>query len=224
MKYLILFLLISTTFAAQAQTNVEDYGSFSALRVSGNLEVTLIPGREAGLNVIRDHEKMKIQRSGNQLKISVDKIGQLFGKDDHTAKVEVYYTQLTEVHASAGANVTHRGTMQFNTMEMKFGSGAMGSMEVEGTQLLARTGEGAILKLSGTVENLEARSSTGGHLQASDLEARDVEAQASTGGMASLNATRSIKAVADTGGGITYHGNPEKYDTKESLGGSVKGN
>lgn len=224
MKYSILALLLTASFTIQAQTNLRDVGSFSDLKVSGNLEVLLIHSDEEGVKVIRDHDHLKIDRNGNVLRISVDKVGQLFKDRDPSAKVHIHYTNINELVANAGVNVNHEGVINFRNMEMKFGSGANGHFEVEGNQLLARAGEGAILKLSGKVESLEAKSNTGGHLQAGSLMADHVEAEASTGGMASVHANKSISADAHTGGAITYQGNPEKYNIKESLGGSVKGN
>lgn len=224
MKTLIFIFTCACSIALSAQSGIQDLGTFTELKVSGNLEVVLVHSNTAGVNVLRDHEKLKIHRDGNQLKISLDRIRQIFKDDERAAKVEVRYTNLNEVHATAGVSVRHEGLIRFSALELRFGSGATGIFELEGDQLLARTGEGAVLKLTGSTKNLEARSSTGGHLQARDLEAETVDATASTGGMASLFATRAIEADADTGGAITYRGNPEKHHTKESLGGSVKGN
>jgi hypothetical protein len=224
MKYLIFLFIVSITISLQAQTNLRDVGSFSQVKASGNLEVILIQSNQEGVNVIRDHDQLKIDRKGNVLKISVDKVGQLFKNNDPAAKVEVHYSHITELNASAGVDVMHDGILEFNSMELRFASGAQGDFELEGKQLLARAGEGAILKISGEVERFEAKSASGGHLKARGLAAEEVDADACTGGMTSVYAIRSINADAHTGGAIDYKGKPSKHNIKESLGGSVKGN
>ena len=220
MKNLIIILLCLGVSTIMAQSNIKQIEGFRAVSLSGNVDVELIPGSKDGYEVIKDHEDLKIDVNNRVLKISLNKVGRVF-KDDKAATVKVYYQDLSEIKVNAGAQVSHDGVCKFDEMKMRFGSGAYGKFEIEGERLDVSTGEGAVLKLAGKVISLKAQSSTGAELKATSLESDETSVDANTGGVANVSAKKSIYARASLGGSVSYDGNPEKYDVKESLGGSV---
>jgi hypothetical protein len=65
-------------------------------------------------------------------------------------------------------------------------------------------------------------ASSAGEIDAYDLEAENVDAEASSAGSIKVNVTKNLTAHASSGGGIRYRGNPDKSITDSSSGGSVK--
>jgi hypothetical protein len=80
---------------------------------------------------------------------------------------------------------------------------------------------GALLKVAGQCNGLEADARMGGALDAEGLICRDVSAHASMGGSVQVHATQSIKAGASMGGSIEVTGNPPRRDISSSMGGAV---
>ena len=94
-------------------------------------------------------------------------------------------------------------------------------IEVDARFVEASAGEGGQLELAGRTESLDAKTATGGMLEAFDLESEYTEATSNTGGQMEVVAHKSIEASANTGGQICYKGNPEKEKIKEYLAGNI---
>jgi hypothetical protein len=71
------------------------------------------------------------------------------------------------------------------------------------------------------VDTLSLSVSSGGDIDARQLEARNVTASASSGGSAEIVATESLTASASSGGSIRYGGDPTNVRESESSGGRV---
>ena len=82
--------------------------------------------------------------------------------------------------------------------------------------------EGGDLELEGETKWQEVKVATGGTLSAYRLKAQNSIVKANTGGSAKVVATESINARANTGGSITYKGDPKKVQRKDGLSGSVQ--
>ena len=106
-------------------------------------------------------------------------------------------------------------------LEIVFDTGANGRFTVKSEDMVARVGEGSVLKLDGNTRKLEASATTGGVLKAGDLVTRVVNVRANTGGQATVHCTEHLEAAASLGGTVNYYGDPEKIKSNESLGGSV---
>ena len=222
MKNIFVFAFCIAIAALSAQSDIKQIESFRGVSFSGNVDIELIPGDKEGYVVTQDHEDLKIDVKDRVLKISLNKVGRVFN-NNKAATVTVYYENLSSIKVNAGAQLSHQGVCHFDEMKMRFGSGATGKLEVEGNHLDAGTGEGAVVSLSGKVKSLQAQSSTGAHLKASRLDSDNTDVDADTGGVASVVANKSIEARASLGGTISYQGNPEKFDVKETLGGNISG-
>jgi hypothetical protein len=137
--------------------------------------------------------------------------------------VTVWYTDLRDLSAGAGAEVSHEGTLNAGDFAVSFSSGAHGDLAIDAQSLDVKVGEGAILRLEGSVRVVEADASTGGILKARDLIAHRAYVNSNTGASLTIHATEEIEASASLGGSVSYSGDPEIVKVKESLGGSVRG-
>ncbi|MEM1122566.1 MAG: DUF2807 domain-containing protein, partial [Bacteroidota bacterium] len=105
---------------------------------------------------------------------------------------------------------------------LRFASGGSGEIDVDQNSLEVSVSEGGNLKLRGKTNWQEIKVATGGTLSAYKLTASNSIVKANTGGSAKIMTTESIDARANTGGSITYKGDPKKVQEKDSLSGSVK--
>ncbi|MDX1476388.1 MAG: head GIN domain-containing protein [Saprospiraceae bacterium] len=217
MRFIFAIALCIATTAATAQTSLD---AFQKISVSGNVKLTLKHGSNTSYTATGNTSELKVRVEQGKLKITNNKV---FKDWDKPAVVEVTYTALRALYASAGAQVNTDGTLNAGDFDLSIDTGANGDLLIDAQSLDARVGEGGVLRLEGSGRVLEASSTTGGVLKARDFVAQTVYVKANTGALASVHASESIEASASTGGSITYSGNPQSVKSKESLGGSIRG-
>ncbi|MDX1406725.1 MAG: head GIN domain-containing protein [Saprospiraceae bacterium] len=217
MRYLFVLILSAGTVLATAQTSLND---FQKISVSGNVKLILKQGNSPSYTASGNTSELKVRVEQGKLKITNNKV---FKDWDKPVVVEVTYTSIRALYASAGAQVQNEGTLNVGDFELSVDTGANGDLLIDAQSLDARVGEGGVLRLEGSGRVLEASSTTGGVLKARDFIAHTVYVKANTGAMASVHASESIEANASMGGSITYSGNPQNVKSKESLGGSIRG-
>lgn len=103
--------------------------------------------------------------------------------------------------------------------------GSRGNIEVTAVSLAGlKASSGASLRIEEDVPvtgTLVLHASSGGHLDARQLEAEGVTAHASSGGHLALYADDHLDATASSGGSIRYKGAPEDISINESSGGRI---
>jgi hypothetical protein len=218
MKHSILALacaILSWSLVAQ-----ESLSSFDRVIVTGSVMLTLKKGDKAQYIVTGETDNLKVNVDGGKLKISRINI-----KDGwkSRAQVTVWYTDIRSLYASAGAQISHEGTLNAGNFELSVDTGANGELTIDAQSLDVKVGEGGIIRLDGSVRALEALATTGGILKARDLTAHRVYISCNTGANASVRATEEIDATASLGASISYSGDPSTVRVKETLGGSVRG-
>ncbi len=92
-------------------------------------------------------------------------------------------------------------------------------MDVQKATISASSG--GILQLEGTAENQEASISTGGILQADNLDTTQTTVSVTTGGVANVRASDLVDAKVKAGGNITIYGKPNQINQKTILGGTI---
>lgn len=213
------FLFFAVAVSAQTERSLS---AFDEINVTGNIEVILEKG---------DAEKIFIQAEGipeDELKVKVDSevlklslINSVFYKNEKVT-VRVVFQQIRAIRGNAGANIRSNVPIEGDQLLLRANSGAQLKLTVKAKKLDGAANEGAILTLAGEVEAQKVSATTGGQYEALDLECQRTYARANTGGVASVVARESIDASANTGGSITYKGDPEQHYSKTILGGDVR--
>jgi hypothetical protein len=217
MKSVLIFCLaLSLSLSASAQ---ESLSSFNRITVNGSVILTLKKGDKPQYTATGDTDKLKVKIDDGKLKIS--RLDVTDGWKNR-AYVTVWYTDIRSLYASAGAQISHEGTMNVGDFELSTDTGASGDLVIDAQSLEVSVGEGGVLRLEGSTRVLEARASTGAILKARDLVAHRVYVSANTGASATVHAKDEIDANATLGGAISYEGSPEVVRVKETLGGSVR--
>lgn len=221
-KYWALTLLLLLFFAATAQqTQRRNLGSFSGVKASEGIDVYLKQGdkEEARVEVTgADPEDVLTEVSGSYLKVHM-RDGRF---RNVSAKVYVTYVKLNKISASSAGSVYSEGTIQANSMEVSASSA--GSIEITvdaGTMGVSASSAGNV-EVEGRAKKVSLEVSSAGEIDAYDLVADEVEAEASSGGSLKASVRESLYARASSGGSIRYRGNPDRSNTNSSSGGSVR--
>lgn len=207
--------------AAQAQLG-RFVDPFDAVIITGDMKVTLQPGSEEKVEIraqgIKEDE-VSVKVSKTTLRISVLK-SLIIGKE--TIEVTITYKKLRSITAQAGALVEATSTLEGDKLYVDVSSGANAKFDVQVDALEVIASEGGMLTLYGSTDTQNVKVATGGKYEGYELEANHVYARANTGGKAQVTARQSIDASANTGGAITYRGNPEKREVRTFLSGEIE--
>ena len=221
-NFLALIAVFFSFFAALAQqTDTRQVGSFSGVKVAEGIDVFLKEG---------DKELVKVEVTGTDpsniiTEVSGDylKIHRKDGRYDRVeATVYVTYVKIDKLSASSAGSIFSDGTIKANFMEI--GASSAGSIEVTinaGTAEVSSSSAGDV-ELKGKVGSISADASSAGQIDAYDLQAEKVEAEASSGGSVKVSVSEALQAHASSGGSIRYQGNPDRSNTNSSSGGSVR--
>lgn len=195
--------------------------NFSKIKASNGLDVFIAEGNSTKIIVEADenlHDIIKTEIENGTLKIYSE-------KNIWRAKArKIYVTtpSLSAISASSGSDVITEDFFTSKHFEARTSSGADLTVRIKAKTLIGSSSSGSDLTLIGTAESAELSSSSGSDLDASDLIAKNVIANASSGSDLDANATEKITAKASSGGDIDFEGNPETIVTKKSSsGGSI---
>ena len=195
---------------------------FDEVNITGNIEATLAAGNTEEVSLYTENipeDEVTIKVSKGVLKISV--VEGIFYKNEKVV-VNLTYKGLLAVRGNAGARIDNKSVLEGDGLLLRCGSGARMDLRVELNSLDAGASEGGILSVEGQTDNVEVTASTGGRFEGFNLESRRVAGKANTGGQAEVFATEELEAAANTGGVVTYKGDPESTSFKSVLSGEVK--
>lgn len=217
-----LIAVLFSFFAAMAQeTDTRQVGTFSGVKVAEGIDVFLKKGdRELAKVEVTGTDPSNIitEISGDYLKVHM-RDGRYPRVD---AKVYVTYVKVDKLSASSAGSIFSDGAIKANFIEI--GASSAGSIEVTidaGTAEVSSSSAGDV-ELKGKVGSISADASSAGEIDAYDLQAEKVKAEASSGGSVKVSVSEALEARASSGGSIRYQGNPDRSNTNSSSGGSVR--
>lgn len=216
---IILFLVVP---AAAQQTETRQVGSFSGVKAAEGVDVYLEKGDKEEVKVVvdgTDPSNIITEVSGSYLKIH-RKDGRY--RPGMHAKVYVTYVKIDKLSASSAGSIFSEGTIIAGSMEINASSAGTIEVAIQANTIHVSSSSAADIELKGTVKEFSAHVSSAGEIDADDLEAIEVEAEASSGGSMKVNVKESLEANASSAGSIRFRGNPDRSITNSSSGGSVK--
>ncbi len=235
-KSFLTYLLLVVSVVSLAQNKQEmSLQAFNKVNLQGIMSVELVKGStnkvtaEAinGANI----EDLTVSVAGGELSVKTKIFKQLTDKDqkknnkaNKEFKVKIEYNgDLTVLSAGRGADVVAKN-IAANRLSIEASSGAIVESSISVNALEISSTQGAKVVLSGKASFQQAKVNTAGELEAFALNSEETEVKANTGGIAQVNASKSLDASAATGGVITYKGSPAQRNVKSTLGGEVNGN
>ena len=221
-NFWVLTVVVFSFFTAEAQqTETRQLASFSGVKAAEGIDVFLRKGdkEQAKIEIEgTDPSNVVTEISGSYLRIHM-KDGRYRSVD---AKVYVTYVALDRLAASSAASIFSEALLEGRTLEINASSAGSVEVMVDAETLNASCASAGDIELKGKARRIIVEASSAGEIDAYDLDAEEVEAEASTGGTVKINVRRSLQARASSGGSIRYRGNPDRSNTNSSSGGSVK--
>ena len=208
---------------AYGQTT-RDVGIFFEVSASTNVQVKLIKSDNQKVEykmISGDAENLVTEVKNNKLIIKI-KNKRLSWNNKSKALVNVYYTKLTGIEASAGASIKSDELIYTTNMDVEVSSGAVADLEIEAESIDAEVSSGGKILLEGSAKTGDFEVSSGANLNASKMVCDNVTADASSGGNLEVHVNKRLKADASSGGSIRYKGNVEYTNTDSGWSGQIK--
>ncbi len=220
MKKLALVLFVCGAFIAKAQEKMErSIGEFNTVKVFDLINVTMIKSTENKVVISGENPKsVQIVQRDQLLKIRMQ-LDEKF--DGNKTQVTLYYSNVEEIDANEGAEITIKDRIKQNMLTVEAQEGAMINGSVEVKILNVRAVTGGIVGLSGTANNQDISVYTGGIVNNRDLKTKTTEASVRAGGEVELYATDYVDLKTRAGGVIDVYGNPKDVDKSRFLGGEI---
>ncbi|WP_339917780.1 head GIN domain-containing protein [Yeosuana marina] len=194
--------------------------SFNAIEASHGLDVFLTQGNDESIVVEADEnllQLIKTEVKNNVLHIYAEKnIGHATSK-----KIMVTFKDISKISSSSGSNVVATNIITGEYLELNTSSGSDMTLTVNTTNLNCNTSSGSDLKLSGKTDKLTADASSGSDIKAADLMTQSSRVSANSGADITVNTSKELTANANSGGDITYYGNPKTVNKNGGPSGSI---
>jgi len=203
------------------QTEVRNINeSFSSIHVSRGLDVYLTQSDNQSIEVEADENLLDIivvEVENDELKITTtDNIA-----NSKAQKVMVSFKDISGITSTSGSDVYSTNTITAEELKLKTTSGSDMEIDVNVQSLVCSSTSGSDLEVSGKTSKLNAEATSGSDINAGDLLAENSTVKASSGASITVNSSKALTAKANSGGDITYYGNPEKLDTSEGVSGGI---
>lgn len=230
MKHSVVILVFSTLFTIQtvAQSNLR----FDEFEAFGPFEVTLIKSNNQRIEIDSngmDETDIIVENRGDRLSVRIKNKRYLDALDDsdwdtdriRTIFVKVYYSELEEVKAQAGAVVRSAQKLKTDDLLVSASMGARIDLEVEVDELEAESSMGSEVYLTGSATDAEISASMGAFVRAGMLKCENAEARANMGAEVQVYASKFFDASASFGGIVNYSGSAPRQNTSTMFGGIV---
>lgn len=230
-KKLVFALICCIPANLVAQKKLLNPEPFNAIEVFGPFDVELILSDKNRVElhfkrIDSDDVVAEVNRNTLKLKLRSRHYFSDWGSDskwDEYIRVKVYYTEIEEIKAQAGAIVSATGQLKSKNLAIDCSMGAELSLDVLSKNLYLKSSMGAITRLNGRTEYIEVKSSMGGVVNARQLQSKIANVKASMGSEVAVYAAEEIEVSAGLGAIVEYLGQPSVRHTSTNLGGEIYG-
>ena len=219
MKRIILVVFVLLTQLNYSQTII-NLGDFDKIKVFDQLNVTLIPSTENKIEVTGTNQaNVEIVNRNSLLKIRISLTKIL--EDNKDLKVNLYFKNIQSIDANEGSMVSCKTVFKQTTMELSVQEGAIIEAELDVDNATAKLNSGGIINLSGKAVTQKTTITSGGILNAKNLETSQTNVSITAGGSADVNASTFVEAKVNAGGTITIFGKPKQIKQQAIAGGTI---
>jgi len=221
----IVLIAFSTTVNAQEKTEVRDVKGFTSVDVSEGIKVLLTYGDKEFVEVTADADimdKIATEVNGSELDIYIK--GNNWNGGKRKVIVKVTAIKIESLDASSGSSIVTTNTIESETLTTSVSSGASIKATINAQKVSCDASSGAHASLTGKTTMFRGDASSGSSIDASELKAKRVNADVSSGATIKCNAEDELIAEASSGGSVKYSGSPKTVDVDKSSGGSVRKN
>ena len=155
---------------------------------------------------------------GSSLKINMGRGN--FRSSDVT--VYLTYKSLIDIDVSSAADLESKSVLTGDELHIEVSSAGRATLKVDVDALDVDVNSAGKLELSGACNFNKINVNSAGKLYAFDLQSKKVNADVNSAAKAEINVSKELIAEANSGGSISYKGNPEKVISDSDSGGRVK--
>ncbi len=220
-------VLVSKLFAepimpvsmAGDDSNVRTYNiqPFTRIYLEGAFKVVLEQGTQAGLKIKTDEDNFKyidVESSVETLSLKITK--KHFNFDELV--LYVTFKDLEKLEIQGGVNLETKGYVDLKDFSLRVEGGATVEMNMKANRVDV-VGEGGVkFEFDGISDELIARISGAGYLDAIDLKTRKCDIRIEGVGAGSVYSTESLNATISGVGKIRYKGEPKVFKKIEGVG------
>ena len=219
MKHIVIIFLFGTlTIFGQSKID-RDLGDFSKVAVYDGINLELVKGDENKVEISgRNTDYVVVKNKNGDLKIRLNLEKRFSG--DRT-KVKLYYKSVYNIISHEGSNVFSNDTIDQADLNLKANSGSRQNLILKLNSLNTVSTTGAIITVSGIVDYHDCSSSTGGEINAENLNTIETYATSTTGGLVNVSSLKELEVNSKLGGIINVHKKTDKIVESISLGGVV---
>ena len=222
-KYIIIFLVISSSLKAQNDT-FSMLGEFNVISVYSGVEVDIIKGEENKI-ILNSKNALDNTTFGYKIKNKVLKLRVGIDKNLSLGNISVtlfYKDELDEIKLFQASKAKLIDTLIQTNIKIKVQEGSMFEGNLNTDKSTLEVFSGGTANISGVTSVSEIKTSTGGICLAENFKATQSNVKASIGSIAYVNSSLIMDVISTTGSIIRVYGNPKKLITKTTLGGKIK--
>lgn len=214
-----------TAFAQNNMTSKTiETGHLRGVDARSGFDVTLKQGPASSAVISVDSRLQPYLRatvSDGVLSLGFDNLPTAIQRQNLSRKAEVTVNTLEKLNVNSGAYVHGTGNFTADECEVEVHSGAqVKEINITAKEVEVSVHSGARAVLSGSTDKLEASTASGSTADLSGLQAKNVQADASSGSSLRCWATNSIKGRASSGASVRYKGGATHVNTGSSSGGT----
>jgi hypothetical protein len=208
-----------------ANAQKREVGEFTAIKISGGIDLLLKQGDEVGVAVsakdLDDRDDIKTEVEDGVLKIYF-KNTMGWTRGDKKLRAYVSFKTLAKLTASGACDTELSGILTVQDFELEVSGASDFKGEVKIENLLIKQSGASDVKISGSATNLKITCSGASDCKAYDLQTVNCDARSSGASDIRVSVTTNLKAHASGASSVFYKGNPTQKDISESGASDVK--
>lgn len=142
-------------------------------------------------------------------------------RDITKKKVTVKMPKIDKLEASTASTVINNGLITGEDINLETSSAASIDLNIESDNITIDSGSGSTINIKGKALKTRISASSGSSINAGQLQANEIQAEASSGASIHLHPIVSLKAEASSGGSINYDSTPKTIEKTASSGGTI---
>ncbi|WP_426062489.1 head GIN domain-containing protein [Flavobacterium sp. DSP2-3-1] len=218
MKKLMILAVVFLSQLTNAQAT-RNLGDFDEVKVFDKINVKLIESSENKIVVTgaRADEVETVNKNG-ELKIRMPFPQLLSGED---IMVKLYFKNLESIAVSEGSYVSSEKDFKQTSLDLNAKSGGEINLDINVDKVVVKANAGGIVTLSGKTKNQDVVITSGGILNAKDLETSQTTISVAAGGKSEIHASTLVDAKVRAGGSIFIYGKPKQINKEVFIGGTI---
>jgi hypothetical protein len=221
MKKVVILLFFITGIVSAQNDITKRLGDFHEVKTYRGLDVELIKANNPKVEIRGNKaDQVVIKNVNGVIKISMTLVETFSAQD---VNVHLYYVDdLDNIVANEGSVIHSDDVIKQKKISVKAEEAGEVKLELNVNYLDVKSYTGGKVRLKGKAINQNVYVHTGGMYEGEDIDSEYINISGSTGGNATVYATKLVDANANLGATIRIKGDPKEVKKTESLGGYVK--